>query len=97
MPFIFEPHGGFGSNDPDGKPWPFGYISNDNPRSPVFELSIVLGFPDDILTGVATQMAAASDLMEALDDLLRGIGGEESTDLFCVNARRALAKARGQS
>lgn len=40
-------------------------------------------------------IAAAPDLLFALKGLLEAIGGEESTDIFCVDARAAIAKALG--
>lgn len=41
----------------------------------------------------ARLIAAAPDLLEALKALLAAIGGEESTDLWCKDARAAIAKA----
>lgn len=41
MKLIFEPHNGFGGDDPNGEPWPFGYIS-EGPGKPVFELHACL-------------------------------------------------------
>lgn len=38
-------------------------------------------------------IAAAPDLLESLRALLEAIGGEESTDVWCVDARAAIAKA----
>jgi hypothetical protein len=39
--WIFEPHNGYGSNDPDGEPWPFGYLTLTDPIDPIFELGDV--------------------------------------------------------
>lgn len=65
---IFEPHAGFGGKDPDGNPWPFGYISTDNPRVPVFELSVIFAFPGQNLRDLANKMAAAPALYAALEE-----------------------------
>jgi hypothetical protein len=42
---IFEPHNGFGGVDPDGVPWPLGYISAGIGQ-PIFELSTIFS-PDE--------------------------------------------------
>jgi hypothetical protein len=41
----------------------------------------------------ARLIAAAPDLLAALKNLLEAIGGEESTDIWCRDARAAIAKA----
>ena len=39
--WIFEPHNGYGTRDPDGEMWPFGYFSLTEPIDPIFELGDV--------------------------------------------------------
>ena len=43
----------------------------------------------------ARLITAAPDLLAALQALLEAIGGEESTDIWCEDARAAIAKATG--
>jgi hypothetical protein len=93
---IFEPHNGFGSRDPDGDLWPFGYISNDLRHMPIFELTPILLISIEELTATAIRMAAADELLAALEGLLEAVGGEESTDIWCRDARAAIAKAKGR-
>lgn len=96
---IFEPHSLFGLNDPDGNPWPFGYVSEGIGR-PIFELSVPALKPDDpSLLPLALKMTAATELLEALaaicDDL--EIGDETSAEQVARHAgRAALAKAQGK-
>lgn len=56
-PYRFEPHNGYGGKDPDGEPWPFGYISTAHP-SPVFELRPVLVQSREELLAIAEAMVA---------------------------------------
>ncbi|MPT23935.1 MAG: hypothetical protein E2577_13645 [Starkeya sp.] len=58
----FEPHNGFGGNDPDGNPWPLGFITAGS--FPVFELQDVMGHPK--AREIAVAMSAASEMLEAL-------------------------------
>ncbi len=65
----FEPHNGYGDTDPDGDPWPFGYISSAvraRAPVPVFELGVVLEYPAEDLRKLAICMATAPQLLEAL-------------------------------
>jgi hypothetical protein len=63
----FEPHNGYGRKDPDGEPWPFGYISEgDGLPMPVFELTPLFQRPYEELLAFARLFAAAPDLLEAL-------------------------------
>lgn len=39
--WIFEPHNGYGSSDPEVNPWPFGYLTRTEPLDPIFELGDV--------------------------------------------------------
>lgn len=55
MKLIFEPHNGFGTNDPDGNPWPFGYIS-EAPGHPIFELRPILEQSVPVLMDIVHQM-----------------------------------------
>lgn len=67
MKLTFEPHNGYGRKDPDGEPWPFGYLSEgDGLPSPVFELTPVLQRPYEELLAFARLFEAAPDLLEAL-------------------------------
>lgn len=65
-PYCFEPHGGFGGKDPEGEPWPFGYISTDFPV-PIFELRTILEYPREELRAAADLLAAAPVMFNALD------------------------------
>ena len=62
----FEPHNGFGGRDPDGDPWPFGYISTSPTPQPVFELRTFLEYEPAELVKLARRMAAANELLAAL-------------------------------
>lgn len=62
----FEPHNGYGAVDPDGEPWPFGYISTAPIPMPVFELGVVLEYPADDLRKLALAMAAAPEMVDTL-------------------------------
>ena len=67
----------FGAIIPPGKGH---FIASVNRRNPNAEANALL-------------IAAAPELLAALRDLLSAIGGEESTDIWCQNARAAIAKA----
>lgn len=62
----FEPHNGFGTNDPDGEPWPFGYISTAPTPVPIFELNVVLQLDAGQLADAARLAAAAPEMLAAL-------------------------------
>ena len=53
------------------------------------------GYFNDTSVANARLIAAAPDLFVALTNLLEAIGGEESSDIWCADARAALAKAKG--
>lgn len=97
-PKVFEPHNGYGSRDPDGEPWPFGYVSEDYGR-PIFELRPLFVAPYDDLHGVAVKMAASSALFDALTALLTVAEMTTFSDQYpaeCEAARAvisAIAKA----
>jgi hypothetical protein len=94
-PWLFEPHNGYGAKDPDGEPWPFGYISTAHP-SPIFELSTPLVFPHEELVANARLIAAAPDLLAACQAVL----GEwrDGYGLDCIEQlRAAIAKAEGRA
>lgn len=95
-PKVFEPHNGYGGNDPDGEPWPFGYISEDYGR-PIFELRPLFVADYGELHAAAIAMAAASDLLEALRRLTDQVAGYGTTDAGLVQAARAaIARATGE-
>lgn len=79
-PFVFEPHNGYGAKDPDGEPWPFGYISEGYGR-PLFELRPVVVHPYEKLHDAALKMTAARDLYEALKLVIRYRRGEGEFNL----------------
>lgn len=56
---VFEPHNGFGGKDFDGEPWPFGYISHESPRMPIFELDVVVGDAFKAMRATAEKMVRA--------------------------------------
>lgn len=78
-PWRFEPHNGFGSDDPDGEPWPFGYISEDRPGSPIFELSPLLGHPAEQLYANAALIVRAVNERDELIIALRKMQFELNT------------------
>ncbi len=43
---------------------------------------------------VATPSGAQAELVAAAEALLIAIGGDESTDIFCIDMRAAIAKAK---
>jgi len=67
--WVFEPHTGFGRIAPDGEPWPFGYISTDSPRAPIFALSPVFVIDYAEMVDAARKMAAANELFAALKEV----------------------------
>jgi len=75
----FEPHNGYGGNDPDGDPWPFGYISTAPVPIPVFELNVVLEYPVEALRKLAVAMAAAPDMLRVLKHLYDEAGPDLPT------------------
>ena len=88
-PWVFEPHGGFGANDPDGNPWPFGYISTSHP-SPIFQLDVILGWPSDELTANARLISAAPDLLAVAIALLQSNHAAVIAIAECVEFDTAL-------
>lgn len=88
----FEPHNGFGKKDPDGNPWPFGYISD---AQPIFELNVILKRDRKALTALAKQMAAAPKILETLkalrQQLLADRSREEGGGLVEASRRGAMA------
>lgn len=104
--FIFEPHGGYGTNDPDGDPWPFGYISvvtGDGIPQPLFELNFVISWAPEKVDRLLAEMLAAPDLYEALDFVRpffaledpAGLAPNASECLDRIDA--AIARARGEA
>jgi hypothetical protein len=75
----FEPHNGYGAVDPDGEPWPFGYISTAPTPMPVFELGVVLEYPAEDLRKLALAMAAAPEMLRVLKYLYDETGSALST------------------
>lgn len=69
-PYRFEHHNGYGSLDPDGNPWPFGYISSTiagGVPMPIFELNTAgLVYLIEHLVATARILAASSDMLAAL-------------------------------
>lgn len=55
MKLIFEPHNGFGANDPEGNPWPLGYIS-EAPGRPIFEPRPIFEQSVPVLMEIVQQM-----------------------------------------
>ena len=100
--FIFEPHNGYGHLDPDGEPWPFGYISRGVGK-PVFELSTVFKEDPAELHRLALMMTAGPELLEALNECVAwivelansgdaGFWDPEKTPEI-IQARAAIARA----
>lgn len=94
--WIFEPHGGFGGVDPDGEPWPFGYISA-RPGQPIFELSTVLtnkpSRPEfEALLTAARKMTAAAWMHSALLSIVDALEDNDVSEALTV-ARVAIAKS----
>lgn len=98
-PWVFEPHGMFGRTAPDGDRFPFGYISTDDPRRPIFQLDTILDFPLDELREAALLMASAYDLMAALKEIVDIVEMCERNGTILpiplTDARAAIAKAKG--
>lgn len=98
--WIFEPHNLYGTDDPDGLPYPVGYIS-EGIGQPVFELrDVVRHLGGDALVA-ARLIAAAPELYEALAALRANIGAASLArnnfgKQLRENADAALAKARGK-
>jgi hypothetical protein len=67
-----EFHNGYGSLDPDGEPWPFGYISTDTPQ-PIFELNVILGYNRDELLALLIKMVVAANAHDALVEALKSL------------------------
>jgi hypothetical protein len=96
-PYLFEPHNGFDGLDPDGEPWPFGYIST-SARYPIFELNPPLAFPVEQLEATAILLASATELLEALQRLAKPAPGVKMLPAWAVGiARAAIAKATGEA
>lgn len=66
---VFEPHNGFGG-DFCGEEFPFGYISHESPRMPIFELDVIVGDDFEAMRATAEKMVRAynahDDMLEAL-------------------------------
>lgn len=96
---IFEPHNLFGTKDPEGEPWPFGYISEaDTPNrvsSPIFELSPVLGTPE-LWAKTAAKLASVDDLLAALKEISEEAGYGVQWRMRAI-ARKAIAKAQSDA
>ena len=100
---IFEPHGlvGFDAkeylDDAEAPPFPFGYISVDRPRVPIFELTAVLEFNAEELRAIALKSAAANELYDALVAAVdRMVGSSASIVALREMSIAALRKARGE-
>jgi hypothetical protein len=97
--WIFEPHNGYGGEDPDGEPWPFGYVST-NKHTPIFELSPILDFKFDELLANARLIAAAPDLYAALASLRETCAAlleGDTCEAVVSDIDNVLKKARGES
>lgn len=99
--WIFEPHNGFGENDFDGDPWPFGYISDGSGAVyPIFSLEPILDLPADELRSVALKMAAAGELYKAAQralNVLKAQGESVRPGSVLGALDSALRKARGEA
>lgn len=104
LQMTFEPHAGFGSDTPDGEPFPFGYISTSQTPMPVFELNVLLDIDPEQLRRVAEGMAAWADMLAtlrklvALNDNAGPFGGEmlqDRIDRAWDEARAIIARAEG--
>ncbi len=87
-PWAFEPHNGYGRKDPDGTPFPFGYISTSFP-SPIFELVPVVLRPVEELRANAALIVRA---VNAHDDLVAALRAVEAISDRCVNAETYSAQ-----
>lgn len=72
LPLRFEPHNGFGSDDPDGDPWPFGYLSTSHPV-PIFELSVPVQHDPETLRELVALIVRAVNAHEDLCAALRAL------------------------
>jgi hypothetical protein len=105
----FEPHRGYGSKDPDGNPWPFGYVSTETP-TPIFELNVFLEYDRDELLALLKKMIVAVNAHDALVELAQNLitaitddhsigdtdrvtGGSSDAEWFVERARAALKLA----
>ena len=68
-PWCFEPHYGYGTDEPDGTPCPFGYLSTQHP-SPFFVLGTFLAHDYDELRANALLAASAPDMFAALEEII---------------------------
>lgn len=93
-PWQFEPHAGFGGNDPDGQLWPFGYISAQGP-TPIFELSPIIAIEPEELLADTRLIATAPDLYKYLEIALGVISGSGVVWMGADAARATLSRARG--
>lgn len=88
---VFEPHAGFGTKDPDGNPWPFGYLS-DRPGRPVFELNAILeGDPSVLRDRVAEIVTACNGFDDACVALKRSEEVREELVRSLENIKQQLA------
>jgi hypothetical protein len=95
---IFQPHNGFGDNDPDGNPWPLGFITA---TFPIFEMQVVMDHPK--MVEIATAMAAAPDMLAALRYVLTRCVSEAAYPHASIEDRKmrdmvvaAIATAEGR-
>ena len=93
---VFEPHNGFGG-DFCGEEFPFGYISHESPRMPIFELDVIVGDDFEMMHATAEKMARAYNVH---DDMLAAL--KLARDEMGANAARdavdaAIARAEGRS
>lgn len=99
-PLRFEPHNGFGGKAPDGTPWPFGYLSEAEPTSPVFELNVIVEHPTEKLLTYARAAAASVGMLDALKAIAEGEWDEANPNALksiVAMANAAIAKAEGRS
>lgn len=92
MSYIFEPHGGYGTCDDEGTPFPFGYLS-DAPGQPVFELSTIFEKPVDELHSRVRILAAAPDLLAMLKVAQLWLDVDGRYDMQGINAAISKAEA----
>jgi hypothetical protein len=82
---IFEQHNGYGGLDPEGEPWPYGYIS-EKAGVPIFELRVIFNTPPGELREIVKQMigdeaeSASHALIELRDNKLGVIRLEQWDD-----------------
>lgn len=86
-PWVFEPHCGYGKSNPEGEPYPFGYLSVGPLIMPVFELRQVINRSADEMYGSAALIVRAvnerdeliaqrDELAAALEELVALVRGE---------------------